>query len=275
MFTRTKHGADRIARRLEAEGIKTGTIHSNRSQNQRLRALKDFKSGAVRVLVATDIAARGIDVQALPHVVNFDVPVQPEDYIHRVGRTARAQATGHAITFAAPEEGRELAAIERAVGKRIPRRTLQGFDYAASGAKLEIPLGERIAQIRARKAEERARARAKAEAKAARTGGAGQVPRSSGKSHGAPTARPQHDAGAAHRPQHDGGAAHRPQHDGGASHRPAHESTGGRSAGHRARPAPPQRDGGRSREGGANSNPWPGRATRKDSRPAPPRRRQR
>src|SRR6478752_266927 len=97
VFSRTKHGADRIARRLESGGIKTGSIHSNRSQNQRLRALKDFKSGAVRVLVATDIAARGIDVDGISHVVNYDFPMHSEDYVHRIGRTGRAHAIGDAI----------------------------------------------------------------------------------------------------------------------------------------------------------------------------------
>jgi ATP-dependent RNA helicase RhlE len=104
VFTRTKRGADKIARRLESSGIKTGTIHSNRSQNQRLRALKDFKSGAVRVLVATDIAARGIDVDGISHVVNYDFPMHSEDYVHRIGRTGRAHAIGDAISFITPED---------------------------------------------------------------------------------------------------------------------------------------------------------------------------
>src|SRR5438105_7041457 len=99
VFTRTKHGADRVARKLESVGIKTGTLHSNRSQNQRLRALNDFKSGAVRVLVATDIAARGIDVDRISPVVNYDFPLHVEDYIHRIDRTGRANALGDAIPF--------------------------------------------------------------------------------------------------------------------------------------------------------------------------------
>src|SRR5262249_28731140 len=97
VFTRTKHGADRVARKLESLGIRTGTLHSNRSQNQRLRALNDFKAGALRVLVATDIAARGIDVDGISHVVNYDFPMHAEDYVHRIGRTGRAQAVGDAI----------------------------------------------------------------------------------------------------------------------------------------------------------------------------------
>jgi ATP-dependent RNA helicase RhlE len=129
VFTRTKHGADRIARRLEGSGIKTGTIHSNRSQNQRLRALKDFKSGAVRVLVATDIAARGIDVDGISHVVNYDFPMHPEDYVHRIGRTGRAHAVGDAISFVTSEDQDALRALERFIGRGIVRKRAEGFDY--------------------------------------------------------------------------------------------------------------------------------------------------
>ena len=129
VFTRTKHGADRIARRLEGSGVKTGTIHSNRSQNQRLRALKDFKSGAVRVLVATDIAARGIDVDGISHVVNYDFPMHPEDYVHRIGRTGRAHAVGDAISFVTPEDHAPLRSLERFIGRGIVRRRAEGFDY--------------------------------------------------------------------------------------------------------------------------------------------------
>jgi len=129
VFSRTKHGADRIARRLESSGIKTGTIHSNRSQNQRLRALKDFKSGAVRVLVATDIAARGIDVDGISHVVNYDFPMHSEDYVHRIGRTGRAHAIGDAISFVTPEDQAALRSLERFIGRGIVRKKAEGFDY--------------------------------------------------------------------------------------------------------------------------------------------------
>ncbi|HEY4131843.1 MAG TPA: helicase-related protein, partial [Gemmatimonadaceae bacterium] len=160
VFTRTKHRANRLWEFLTKHGVKAARIHGNRSQAQRTDALAGFKNGEYRILVATDIAARGIDVEALGHVVNFDVPLAPEDYIHRVGRTARAEMTGQAFTFMAREEEGELRGIERAVGKVLPRVTLPDFDYAAKpAAKLEIPIGERIAQIRARKAEERARAK--------------------------------------------------------------------------------------------------------------------
>ncbi len=129
VFARTKHGADKIARRLESGGIKTGTIHSNRSQNQRLRALKDFKSGAVRVLVATDIAARGIDVDGISHVVNYDFPMHSEDYVHRIGRTGRAHAIGDAISFITPEDQGPLRSLERFIGRGIVRKKAEGFDY--------------------------------------------------------------------------------------------------------------------------------------------------
>jgi ATP-dependent RNA helicase RhlE len=132
VFTRTKHGADRIARRLESSGVKTGTIHSNRSQNQRLRALKDFKSGAVRVLVATDIAARGIDVDGISHVVNYDFPMHSEDYVHRIGRTGRAHAIGDAISFITPEDQGPLRSLERFIGRGIVRKRAERFDYDAA-----------------------------------------------------------------------------------------------------------------------------------------------
>jgi ATP-dependent RNA helicase RhlE len=169
VFTRTKHRANRLWEYLSKRGVAVARIHGNRSQAQRTDALAGFKAGRYRVLVATDIAARGIDVDALGHVVNFDVPVVPEDYIHRVGRTARAELTGDAFTFASPEEADDLRNIERAIGKQLPRVLLPGFDYHAKpAAKLEVPIGERIAQIRARKADDRARAKAKQE-KAARS----------------------------------------------------------------------------------------------------------
>ncbi len=163
VFTRTKHRANRLQAYLVKHGIKAERIHGNRSQAQRTEALAGFKEGKYRVLVATDIAARGIDVEALGHVVNFDVPTAPEDYIHRVGRTARAEATGDAFTFVAPEEEGELRGIERAIGRRLPRVTVPDFDYhARAEARLEVPLAERIAQIRAKKAEDRERSKAKA-----------------------------------------------------------------------------------------------------------------
>jgi ATP-dependent RNA helicase RhlE len=131
VFTRTKHRANRLAKFLGDSGVKVERIHGNRSQSQRTEALAGFKSGKYRVLVATDIAARGIDVTALGHVVNFDVPHVAEDYIHRVGRTARAETTGSAFTLVSPEEEGDLRGIEKAIAARLPRVTLPDFDYNA------------------------------------------------------------------------------------------------------------------------------------------------
>jgi ATP-dependent RNA helicase RhlE len=167
VFTRTKHRADRLAKHLEHHKVSVQRIHGNRSQAQRTDALAGFKSGKYRVLVATDIAARGIDVTALGHVINFDVPAAPEDYIHRVGRTARAELTGSAFTLVTPEDEGSVRDIERAINKRLPRVTVPDFDYTARAEhRLEVPHAQRIAEIRARKAEERQRARANAERRA-------------------------------------------------------------------------------------------------------------
>ena len=145
VFTRTKHRANRLAGFLEKKGVACERIHGNRSQSQRTAALDGFKHGRFRVLVATDIAARGIDVEALGLVVNFDVPHVPEDYIHRVGRTARAELTGDAFTLVSPEEEGDVRAIERHLGTPLPRLRLEGFDYAAVSA----PDGSRPAPGRA------------------------------------------------------------------------------------------------------------------------------
>src|SRR5471032_963923 len=153
VFTRTKHRANRLAKHLGDHGIKVERIHGNRSQAQRTEALAGFKSGKYRVLVATDIAARGIDVTALGHVVNFDVPAVPEDYIHRVGRTARAETTGSAFTLMAPEEEGSIRGIEKAINSRLPRVTLPDFDYQARALAPSIdqrpprpPMGHRGAR---------------------------------------------------------------------------------------------------------------------------------
>jgi ATP-dependent RNA helicase RhlE len=164
VFTRTKHRANRLTEKLVRAGISCDRIHGNRSQPQREAALAAFKHGRIKVLVATDIAARGIDVEALPHVINFDVPVVPDDYIHRVGRTARAGKIGDALTFASPAEQPLVKAIERAVGRPLARRRIEGFDYDAKPeGRLEIPVGERIAAHRARRSEERTRTKVRSE----------------------------------------------------------------------------------------------------------------
>ncbi len=165
VFTRTKHRANRLTKYLDTHRIAAQAIHGNRSQAQRTKALAGFKSGEFRVLVATDIAARGIDIESLGHVINFDVPKVAEDYIHRVGRTGRADAVGDAFTLVAPDEESSLRRIERELGKRLPRVLVPDFDYKAQpAARLEVPLGERLKVVR----EQRAKARSRSEAKTTR-----------------------------------------------------------------------------------------------------------
>jgi len=139
VFTRTKHRADRLTHYLTERRVRAGRIHGNRSQKQRSEALEGFRSGYYRVLVATDIAARGIDVEELGHVVNFDVPAVPEDYVHRVGRTGRAEATGDAFTFVSPQEEADLRRIEHAIGKKLPRVTVPGFEAPAGAPAAASP----------------------------------------------------------------------------------------------------------------------------------------
>ena len=128
VFSRTKHGANKLAQQLNKEGIDADALHGNKSQAQRTRALKDFKDSKTQVLVATDIAARGIDISLLPHVVNFDLPYVPEDYIHRIGRTARAGQEGKAISLVSADEHKLLFDIEKLLKSPIPRETIVGFE---------------------------------------------------------------------------------------------------------------------------------------------------
>ena len=130
VFTRTRHRADRLARTLNREGVACAAIHGDRTQGQRQRALDSFKSRSIKVLVATDVVARGIDVEGITHVVNFDIPTVPEDYVHRIGRTARAGASGTAVSLLTAEDVGQLTAIERLIGSKLDRRDLPGFDYA-------------------------------------------------------------------------------------------------------------------------------------------------
>jgi ATP-dependent RNA helicase RhlE len=205
VFTRTKHRADRLAKYLALHKVSVERIHGNRSQAQRTQALEGFKKGRYKVLVATDIAARGIDVTALGHVINFDVPAAPEDYIHRVGRTARAEMTGSAFTLVSSEEEADLRAIEKAIGRRLSRVTVPDFDYTPKAPeRLEVPHAQRIAEIRARKAEERVRARANAERRAANAHRQGQGPGPSRPSGGGGGPRPS--GGRPH--GHGGGRPH-------------------------------------------------------------------
>lgn len=128
VFTRTKHGANRLAQQLERDGLSAAAIHGNKSQGARTRALADFKSGDVRVLVATDIAARGLDIDQLPHVVNFELPNVPEDYVHRIGRTGRAGNEGEAVSLVCIDEHKLLKDIERLLKSEIPKVTLDGYE---------------------------------------------------------------------------------------------------------------------------------------------------
>jgi len=134
VFTRTKHGADRVVRHLEKEAIEATAMHADKTQPQRTRALEDFKSGKVRVLVATDIAQRGLDISGITHVVNYDVPQQAEDYVHRIGRTGRAAKEGDAFTFMAPDEIAMVRQIERVIGQPIPRISVPGYDFGTFAA---------------------------------------------------------------------------------------------------------------------------------------------
>ncbi len=131
VFSRTKHGADKIARKLKAEGHTVALLHGDRSQGQRKAALEGFKNGTLEVMVATDIAARGLDVAGVTHVINYDIPATPDDYVHRIGRTGRAAAEGDAFTLVTPDQTGELRAIEKFIKATIPQLTMEGFDYKA------------------------------------------------------------------------------------------------------------------------------------------------
>jgi ATP-dependent RNA helicase RhlE len=130
IFCRTKDGADRVARRLQGQGHSVAVLHSNRTQREREQALNGFRNGRYEVMVATDIAARGIDIEQISHVINFDVPHHPEDYVHRIGRTGRAQSVGDAFTIMTAEDLQEVASIEHFIGQKIPRVKLEEFNYA-------------------------------------------------------------------------------------------------------------------------------------------------
>jgi len=128
VFTKTKHGANKLTRNLEGAGLKAAAIHGNKSQAARTKALAGFKKGDMQILVATDIAARGLDISQLPHVVNFDLPNVAEDYVHRIGRTARAGASGEAVSLVSADEAKQLAQVERLIQKNLPRKLIDGFE---------------------------------------------------------------------------------------------------------------------------------------------------
>ena len=142
VFARTKHGADRIARKLKSSRHSVAVLHGNRSQNQRIEALEGFKNGKYEVMVATDIAARGIDVAGVTHVINFDIPRNPEDYVHRIGRTGRAQREGDAFTLITNEDGEAARAVEKYLGEKVERFNVEGFDYHAPPSAVALSRGE-------------------------------------------------------------------------------------------------------------------------------------
>jgi ATP-dependent RNA helicase RhlE len=141
IFTRTKHGANRLTKQLEKDGIRSAAIHGNKSQNARTAALESFKRGKVRALVATDIAARGLDIEQLPQVVNFDLPNVAEDYVHRIGRTGRAGSTGHSYSLVSADEADYLCGIERLIRKKLPREEIEGFEPEHAVPEGSAPAG--------------------------------------------------------------------------------------------------------------------------------------
>jgi ATP-dependent RNA helicase RhlE len=223
VFTRTKHGADKLAKQLTAAGVSTGSLHSNRSQNQRMAALKGFKSGHYRVLVATDIAARGIDVDGISHVINYDFPPQPEDYVHRIGRTGRVHAIGDALSFVTSEDQAALRALERFIGRGVPRRQVAEFE-PTTGVHGERERPER----------ETRRPRSGGAGRPGSGGGRGAGPRR-GESGGRPSGRSGGGEGRSERPRAGDGGGRRAERGPGEG--------GGRGG------APPRGDGGGRRSG--------------------------
>jgi ATP-dependent RNA helicase RhlE len=151
VFTRTKHGANRLAEQLKKGGLDAAAIHGDKAQSVRTKALADFKAGSLRLLVATDIAARGLDIEALPHVVNFELPHAAEDYVHRIGRTGRAGASGEAISLVAPDEQPRLAEVERLLKRQVERCVMPGFEPGATPAR-SVPARATNDRLAARKA---------------------------------------------------------------------------------------------------------------------------
>ena len=152
VFTRQREGADRLARQLERRGYAVATLHERKSQTERERAMEDLKRGRLQIVVTTDLAARGLELAGVSHVVNFDVPMAPEDYVHRIGRAGRPEAQGDAFTLMAPEEERHLAGIERFVGRAVPRVLLPDFNYGLKPSQLQQQAIYDDEQARARRA---------------------------------------------------------------------------------------------------------------------------
>jgi ATP-dependent RNA helicase RhlE len=169
VFCKTKHGANRLASQLQRDHINADAIHGNKSQNARVRALEDFKAGKVRVLVATDIAARGLDIEDLPHVVNYDLPHVAEDYVHRIGRTGRAGATGEALSLIGPEDRPLLGPIEKLINRKIEVRYVEGFEGERTGNRREQPADADAPPARAPRQERQSRGERAQQPKGERT----------------------------------------------------------------------------------------------------------
>ena len=180
VFCKTKHGANRLASQLQKDGINADAIHGNKSQNARIRALEDFKEGKVKVLVATDIAARGLDIEELPHVVNFDLPHIPEDYVHRIGRTGRAGSTGEALSLVCGEDRPLLGAIERLINRKIEVRHADGFAAEGRPSSTSAPERERAPAPRGRRQQGEQPQRKPAEQKPAQARAEGESRKSRG-----------------------------------------------------------------------------------------------
>ncbi len=230
VFTRMKHGANRLAEHLNKQGITAMAIHGNKSQGARTKALADFKSGELTCLVATDIAARGIDIDQLPHVVNFELPNVPEDYVHRIGRTGRAGAQGEAVSLVCVDENIFLRDIERLIKREIPKEVVPGFEPPLGEKPEPIVLGRMVIGEGAGRGGHRHHAPARGgRGDAPRQGGRGDAPRQADRPRSPPPAKP-----AAPRPAHGG---HVPAQGAGRGHAPAPAPAGGRA------PAPARPDG--------------------------------
>ncbi|PLZ01693.1 RNA helicase [Burkholderia sp. WAC0059] len=249
VFTRTKHGANRLAEQLEKDGISAMAIHGNKSQSARTRALAEFKDGTLQVLVATDIAARGIDIDQLPHVVNFDLPNVPEDYVHRIGRTGRAGATGEAVSLVCVDELQLLRDIEKLIKRSIPQEVIAGFepDPNAKPEPIQLRRGQGGGGRAPRQGQERASGQSERRnnppaAKPAQAGGQGNAGRSAGVANGAggPGRRAQKPAGA---PNNSGNRPARPAGGSGQPAKPhAKGATGNGHGRHESARRDPARD---------------------------------
>jgi ATP-dependent RNA helicase RhlE len=254
VFARTKHGADRLGRSLQRRGHSVASLHGNRTQSQRERALEDLRRGRVQVLVATDIASRGIDVEGITHVINYDVPHTPEDYVHRIGRTGRVDASGDAFTLMSNEEQKQFTAIERFLGRAVPRVTLPDFDYKARSSE---PAGGREREHGGR------------DGSGSRGGRGGRGGHGSRAEHGGHVDRAGHGGRAAHgRPSH-GGRPDRAPHAARPLASPSHGARTHGAASHGSRAHAGHSGGGGAAASGSRSTAQPTQHGRKPRRANP------